>query len=183
MIKLTPTAIPDVIAIEPQVFSDRRGSFMETWHAEKFAREGLEVDFVQDNQSTSSRGTLRGLHYQLEQPQGKLVRVAFGEVFDVAVDLRRGSPTFGEWVGTRLSGENRVSLWIPVGFAHGFYVTSELAVLVYKCTDFYRSGDDRTIRWDDPDLAVEWPLAAGEGPLLSERDARGVSFERAELFP
>lgn len=165
------------------MFTDPRGSFMETWHAGKFARAGLDLEFVQDNQSTSLQGTLRGLHYQLEHPQGKLVRVVLGEVFDVAVDLRRSSPTLGKWVGVRLSQENRRLLWIPAGFAHGFYATSPVAVLLYKCTDFYDPADERTIRWDDPDLAVEWPLVAGERPSLSDRDARAASFAAAELLP
>lgn len=180
--KIRPTRIPDVLEIEPEVFEDGRGFFMETWHRRKFSECGLRVDFVQDNQSTSGRGTLRGLHYQIRQPQGKLCRVAAGEAFDVAVDLRRGSKTFGEWVGVRLSADNRRLLWVPPGFAHGFYVLSPSATFLYKCTDFYAPEHERTIRWDDPDLAVEWPLVAGESPSMSGKDLDGDRFREAELF-
>lgn len=178
--KFTPTAIPDVVLIEPQVFADERGFFMETWQRRKFAEAGIDVDFVQDNHSRSVKGTLRGLHYQLPpHAQGKLVRVTVGEVFDVAVDIRRGSPTFGRWVGEYLSAENKRMLWIPPGFAHGFYVTSDVAEFQYKCTDYYAPECERCIRWDDPQLAIAWPLA-GE-PLVSAKDERGFDLERAEL--
>mgnify|MGYP001443602565 FL=1 len=178
--KFTPTAIPDVVLIEPQVFADERGFFMETWQRRKFAEAGIDVDFVQDNHSRSVKGTLRGLHYQLPpHAQGKLVRVTVGEVFDVAVDIRRGSPTFGRWVGEYLSAENKRMLWIPPGFAHGFYVTSDVAEFQYKCTDYYAPECERCIRWDDPQLAIAWPLA-GE-PLVSAKDKRGVDLEWAEL--
>lgn len=178
-----PTDIPDVIVVQPRVFGDARGFFMETWQRRKFADGGIDVDFVQDNFSRSTRGTLRGLHYQIEQAQGKLVYVVAGEVFDVAVDLRRGSPTFGRWVSERLSAENRRMLWIPPGFAHGFYVLSESADFVYKCTDFWAPEHERTIRWDDPDLAIRWPIPAHAAPLVSDKDAAGVAFREAEVYP
>ncbi len=181
--KIQPTKIPEVLQIDPQLFSDERGSFMETWHQRKFADSGLEIDFVQDNQSTSSRHALRGLHYQIRQPQGKLARVVAGEAFDVAVDLRRGSATFGQWAGVRLSGDNRRMIWIPPGFAHGFYVLSDSVTFLYKCTDFYAPEHERTIRWDDPDLAIDWPLVDGEPPFLSRKDLEGTSFRDAELYP
>lgn len=177
-----PTEIPDVILIEPDVFGDNRGFFMETWHAEKFARAGIEANFVQSNHSKSAQGILRGLHYQIEHSQGKLVRAISGEVFDVAVDLRRSSTTFGQWVGRTLSAENKQMLWVPPGFAHGFYVLSESAEFVYQCTDFYAPQHERCIRWDDPDLAIEWPLITGQPPVLSEKDQQGASFKQAEVF-
>jgi dTDP-4-dehydrorhamnose 3,5-epimerase len=181
--KFTPTAIPDVVLIEPEVFGDERGFFMETWHAGKFAAAGLELSFVQDNHSRSRQGTLRGLHYQLDRPQGKLARVIAGEVFDVAVDLRHHSPTFGRWVGVTLSATNKKMLWVPPGFAHGFYVHSEQADFLYKCTEFYAPEAERVIRWDDPELTVNWPLEPDTAPLLSARDQMGVSFRDAEVFP
>jgi dTDP-4-dehydrorhamnose 3,5-epimerase len=177
-----PTAIPDVIVIRPRVFGDARGHFFESWEQRKFAAAGLQLTFVQDNENRSARHVLRGLHYQVRQPQGKLVRVVSGEVFDVAVDLRRSSPTFGRWVGVTLSGENHHELWVPAGFAHGFVVLSESAHFLYKCTDFYAPQLERAIRWDDPDLEVEWPLPAGASPVLSARDAAAVPFREAELF-
>jgi dTDP-4-dehydrorhamnose 3,5-epimerase len=180
--QITQTFIPDVLILDPEVYSDERGFFMETFHAEAFRQAGIEAPFVQDNHSRSRRGVLRGLHYQIRQPQGKLVRVVRGEVFDVAVDLRRSSDTFGRWVGERLSEDNRRQLWIPPGFAHGFYVLSDWADLVYKATDFYAPEWDRTIRWDDPQLAIEWPLRAGTPPVLSEKDACGASLSRADTF-
>lgn len=180
--KITPTAIPEVLLIEPEVYGDERGFFMETYRRSWFQEAGLDLDFVQDNHSRSARGILRGLHYQIRQPQGKLVRVTQGEVFDVAVDLRRGSPTFGRWVGERLSGENRRMLWVPPGFAHGFYVLSESADFLYKCTDYYAPEHERCIRWDDPDLAIDWPLLAGRPPVVSAKDARGVRFVEAEVY-
>ena len=181
--KFTPTSIPDVVLIEPDVFGDERGFFMETWHAGKFAAAGLAQTFVQDNHSRSRRGTLRGLHYQLSQPQGKLARVIAGEVFDVAVDLRRHSPTFGRWAGVNLSAANKKMLWVPPGFAHGFYVLSEEADFLYKCTAFYAAEDERVIRWDDPELAIAWPLRPGELPRLSPRDEAGADLRDAEVYP
>ena len=154
---------------------------METYSADALAAEGLAESFIQDNLSLSQKGTLRGLHYQIHQPQGKLVRVLAGEVFDVSVDLRRSSPTFGRWTAILLSAEQRRQLWIPPGFAHGFYVTSEVTEFVYKCTDFYAPEHERTIRWDDPDLAINWPLLEGQ-PILSQKDTSGVRFKEAEYF-
>lgn len=167
-IKVTPCALPEVLIIEPPVFGDARGFFMETFHTRKYAELGIARPFVQDNHSRSRRGILRGLHYQLRQPQGKLVYVVRGEVFDVAVDIRRGSPTFGKWVGEYLSEENKRQIFVPPGFAHGFYVTSAEADVFYKCTDFYRREDEYGILWSDAGLAIDWPLQ-GE-PLLSEKD-------------
>lgn len=175
------TAIPGVLVIEPVVRRDTRGFFVEVWHAERYRSAGIGLPFVQDNHSRSSRGTLRGLHYQIPQPQGKLVRVAAGEVFDVAVDLRRSSPTFGRWVGTVLSGDNHHQLWVPPGFAHGFYVLSESADLLYKCTDLYAPQHDRSLKWDDPDVGVDWPLVGP--PLLSAKDQAGVALREAETYP
>jgi dTDP-4-dehydrorhamnose 3,5-epimerase len=166
--KFHPTPLPGVVLVEPTVFSDPRGFFMETYHAPKFAEAGISEAFVQDNHSRSVQDTLRGLHYQIERPQGKLVRVVAGEVFDVAVDIRRGSPTFGRWHGVNLSADNRLQLYVPPGFAHGFCVVSDTADVIYKCTDVYAPKGERTIRWDDPELAVAWPVAR---PLLSEKDA------------
>lgn len=178
----TPTAIPDVILVEPRVFGDDRGFFMETYQAEKFAQAGIPAAFVQDNHSGSRRGILRGLHYQIRQPQGKLVRAVAGEIFDVAVDLRRGSPTFGRWTGAYLSAQNRCQIWIPVGFAHGFYVVSEWAEVLYKATDFYAPEWERCLAWNDPQLGIQWPLPAGELPQLSPKDAQGRWLADAELF-
>lgn len=181
--KLIDTRIPDVKIIEPAVFGDARGFFMESWHAGKFAELGLNLSFVQDNHSRSRQGILRGLHYQTEQAQGKLVRVTSGKVFDVAVDLRRSSPTFGQWVGAELSDENYHMLWVPPGFAHGFYVMSASADFLYKCTDFYTPQHEHCIRWDDPTLAIDWPLANGQPPLVSGKDAQGKSWQEAITFP
>ncbi len=180
--RLLPTAIPDVAVVEPQVHGDARGFFMESWNRRAFAAAGLDVDFVQDNHSRSRRGVLRGLHYQIRHPQGKLVRVVAGEVFDVAVDLRRASPTFGRAVGVRLSEANRRMLWIPPGFAHGFLVLSEWVDFLYKATDYYHPEHDRTLRWDDPALAIDWPLDGIE-PTVSAKDAAGVPLARAEAYP
>lgn len=177
-----PTAIPDVIRIEPKVFGDERGFFMETWQRHKFAEAGIDVDFVQDNHSRSVKGTLRGLHYQIRHPQGKLVRVTQGEVFDVAVDLRRSSPTFGLWIGSYLSAKNKRMLWIPPGFAHGFYVTGESAEFQYKCTDYFAAEYERCIFWNDPEIGVKWPLDRGVKPLISKKDRAGVSLADADLF-
>jgi dTDP-4-dehydrorhamnose 3,5-epimerase len=182
-VNFVPTEIPEVIRVEPEVFEDHRGYLFEAWNAREFARAGIEAEFVQDNVSSSSRGTLRGLHYQLPRPQGKLVRVVRGKVFDVVVDLRRSSATFGKWVGDWLSAEEKSCLWIPIGFAHGFYVTSEVAEFVYKCTDFYSPNDQHTLRWDDPDLAIAWPIADGSSPRLSAKDAAGLDFRSIEHFP
>lgn len=178
--RFVPSRIPEVVVIEPKVFEDRRGFVMETWQRAKFLEAGLDPEFVQDNHSSSGRGTLRGLHYQVQQTQAKLVSVAAGEVFDVAVDLRRSSETYGEWVGHRLSAENKSLLWVPQGFAHGFYVTSNSATVLYKCTDFYAPGHSRVIRWDDPTLAIDWPLAEGREPILSNEDQRGSAFLDSE---
>lgn len=175
-------AIPDLILIEPKVYGDARGFFMETWNARLFALNGLDLNFVQDNHSRSVQGTLRGLHYQSKRPQGKLVRVVAGEVFDVAVDLRRSSPTFGKSVGLTLSADNKRQLWIPPGFAHGFYVMSEIAEFQYKCTEFYAPEHERALRWDDPTLAIAWPLVNAQPPKLSAKDANAVSWVDAECF-
>jgi len=180
--KFTPTSIPDIILIEPRVRGDSRGFFMETYQARKFADAGIPADFVQDNHSGSQRGALRGLHYQIRQAQGKLVRVVVGEVYDVAVDLRRSSPTFGQWVGVLLSAENKRQVWVPPGFAHGFYVTSEWAEFVYKVTDFYAPEWERILAWNDPQLNVQWPLVDGQPPVMSARDAQGKLLAEADLF-
>jgi dTDP-4-dehydrorhamnose 3,5-epimerase len=179
--KCTQTGIPDVMILEPQVFGDERGFFMETWHRRTFADLGIDFDFVQDNHSRSSKGILRGLHYQIKHPQGKLVRVIRGEVFDVAVDIRKNSPTFGKWEGVILSAENRRMLWIPPGFAHGFYVTSDDAEFVYKCTDFYAPEHERSINWNDPEIDITWPLDRND-PILSAKDRTGKAFAEAEMF-
>lgn len=176
------TAIPEVLIIEPKVFGDSRGFFFESFNARTFAeRTGVDVEFVQDNHSRSRQGVLRGLHYQLQNPQGKLVRVTLGEVLDVAVDIRRGSPTFGRWVSARLSAESHRQMWIPAGFAHGFVVLSESADFLYKTTDYYNPAAERCIRWDDPQLAIDWQLTSA--PLLSAKDQAGVLLQDAELFP
>ena len=176
-----PTSLPDVLMIEPKVFGDDRGFFFESFNERAFeAAVGRRVAFVQDNHSKSVRGVLRGLHYQRRHPQGKLVRVTAGEVFDVAVDLRRASPSFGRWTGATLSADNRRQLWIPEGFAHGFVVLSDAAEFLYKTTDYWHPDDERTIAWDDPTLAVEWPLDGA--PSLSKKDRAGTAFDRAEVF-
>jgi dTDP-4-dehydrorhamnose 3,5-epimerase len=177
-VKVQPTAVPGVLVIEPVVHRDARGFFLETWRAERYADAGVPAGFVQDNQSRSVRGTLRGLHYQVVEVQGKLVRCSVGEVYDVAVDLRRGSPTYGRWVGVTLSDRDHRQLWIPPGCAHGFYVTSETADVSYKSTAPYAPEHERVIRWDDPDLAIAWPLQGG-APTLSARDAAGLAFRAA----
>jgi dTDP-4-dehydrorhamnose 3,5-epimerase len=178
-----PTAIPDVILVRPRVFGDARGFFFESWEERKFAAAGLDAKFVQDNHSRSTKHILRGLHYQIEHIQGKLVRVVVGTVFDVAVDIRRSSATFGRWVSVTLSDENHHMLWIPPGFAHGFLVLSDFADLVYRCTDFYSPRHERAILWSDPGLNIEWPLAPGEEPVLSAKDAVAVRFRDAEYLP
>jgi dTDP-4-dehydrorhamnose 3,5-epimerase len=178
----TSTSILEVLLITPKVFGDERGFFMETFQARSFAEAGIHATFVQDNHSRSRQGVLRGLHYQIQQPQGKLVRVILGEIFDVAVDIRRASPTFGKWVGVRLSAENRQQLWIPPGFAHGFYVLSEWAEVLYKATDFYAPQWERTILWNDPEIGIKWPLLSGAPLSLSAKDERGVLLKDAECF-
>ena len=178
-----PTSLPDVVLIKPRVFGDTRGFFMETWEASVFAASGLDVKFVQDNHSLSVKSTLRGLHYQIQQPQGKLVRVVAGEVFDVAVDLRRSSPSFGKWVGMILSAENKQQLWVPPGFAHGFLVLSDTAEFVYKCTDYYAPQHERTLLWNDPGVKIAWPLAPGQLPILSDKDRAGKPLRTAETYP
>jgi dTDP-4-dehydrorhamnose 3,5-epimerase len=172
-----------VLLLEPAVHRDQRGYFLETWRADRHAAAGVATEFVQDNQSHSVRHTLRGLHYQVRQPQGKLVRVARGEIFDVAVDLRCSSPTFGRWVGAMLSDVSHHQLWIPPGFAHGFYVLSETADLVYKCTAYYDPADDHTLLWNDTTVGIEWPLVAPSPPLLSPKDAAGLRLEAAATYP
>jgi dTDP-4-dehydrorhamnose 3,5-epimerase len=177
-----PTAIPDVCLIRPKVFGDERGFFMETYQAQRFGAAGLPLIFVQDNHSGSQRNTLRGLHYQISQAQGKVVRVIIGEVYDVAVDIRRWSPTFGKWVGYPLSAENRMELWVPPGFAHGFYVLSDWAEVIYKATDYYAPQHERSLRWDDPELGIPWPIPPGQTPILSPKDAAGVPLSQAEVY-
>lgn len=180
--KFSPTAISEVKVIQPKLYSDERGFFMETYQAARFSDAGIEVKFVQDNHSGSVKGTLRGLHYQIRHPQGKLVQIVTGEVYDVAVDIRRSSLTFGKWVGKKLSAENKLQLWIPPGFAHGFYVLSDWADVIYKVTDYYAAEWDRTLLWNDPDLGIEWPLINKAPPLLSEKDANGTSLKDADTF-
>lgn len=179
---VTPTAIAEVLIVEPKVFGDARGFFFESFNQRAFEQaSGLNLEFVQDNHSRSAQGVLRGLHYQIQQPQGKLVRVARGRVFDVAVDLRRSAPTFGRWVGVELSEDNHRQLWVPAGFAHGFVVLSEFADFLYKTTDYYAPEHERCIAWNDPQLGIQWP---GETtPRLSVKDAAGLAFSQAEYFP
>jgi dTDP-4-dehydrorhamnose 3,5-epimerase len=178
---VTPTAIPDVLMLQPKVFGDSRGFFFESFNEQDFAQAtGLNVKFVQDNHSRSAKGVLRGLHYQLQQPQGKLVRVVRGAVFDVAVDIRRSSPTFGQWVGCELSDDNHRQFWVPPGFAHGFVVLSESADFLYKTTDYYAPAHERCIAWDDADIGITWP--AGLVPQLSAKDLAGKSLRDAEVF-
>lgn len=177
------TALSDVILIHPRVFRDSRGYFLETWEQRKFAAAGIEAQFVQDNHSRSVRHVLRGLHYQIKQPQGKVVRVVTGRIFDVAVDIRRASPTFGRWVAATLSDENHDMLWVPRGFAHGFFVLSDFADVLYRCTDFYAPAHERTIAWNDADIGVAWPVPTGAEPLVSEKDAGGLPLRDADCFP
>ncbi len=179
--KIIPTAIPDLLIFEPKVFGDQRGFFLESYNQLTFqSLTGLSLNFVQDNHSRSGKNVLRGLHYQIQQPQGKLVRVVSGKVFDVAVDLRKSSPTFGRWDGVELSGDNHRQLWVPPGFAHGFVVLSEQADFLYKTTDYYAPEHERCIRWDDPDIGIVWP--EGIAPLLSGKDQQGLSLKDAEVF-
>jgi dTDP-4-dehydrorhamnose 3,5-epimerase len=178
--RVVPTSIPDVLVVEPRVFGDPRGFFFESWNRRALREAGLDADFVQDNHSRSARGVLRGLHYQIRHPQGKLVRVVAGEVFDVAVDLRRGSPTFGRHVAITLSAENRKMLWVPPGFAHGFCVTSESADFLYKTTDYWHQEHERTLLWSDPALGIAWPVDGA--PLVAAKDAAGTPLATAELY-
>lgn len=176
------TEIPDIILVEPRVFGDERGFFTETYQAQRFAEAGICADFVQDNHSGSRQGILRGLHYQIRQAQGKLFRVAVGEVFDVVVDIRRSSPTFGRWVGVTLSAKNHRQIWVPPGFAHGFYTLSDWAEVVYKTTDYYAPQWERSLLWNDPALGIDWPLIDAQPPLLSAKDAQGLPLSQAETF-
>ncbi|MCB2202854.1 dTDP-4-dehydrorhamnose 3,5-epimerase [bacterium] len=176
------TAIPSVLLLQPKVISDNRGFFLESYQKKNFFKAGIPYDFVQDNHSSSVKSTLRGLHYQISHTQGKLVRVVIGKIFDIAVDLQKSSPFFGQWVGAVLSAENKRELWIPPGFAHGFLVLSEQADVIYKATDYYAPESERCIRWDDPKLAIDWPIPEGELPIVSEKDMMGLSFEEAEVF-
>jgi dTDP-4-dehydrorhamnose 3,5-epimerase len=176
------TNIPDVLLCKPRVFGDKRGFNVETYRTDVFARAGIVETFVQDNQSGSQQGILRGLHYQIRQTQGKLVRVVVGEIFDVSVDLRRSSSTFGRWVGVLLSAENKQQVWIPTGFAHGFYVMSEWSEVIYKTTDYYAPEWECTLLWNDPALGINWPLLNGRVPVLSEKDTQGRLLSEAELF-
>jgi dTDP-4-dehydrorhamnose 3,5-epimerase len=188
-IKFIPTVLPDILLIQPPVYDDERGFTMETYQTQHFAAAGIAADFVQDNHSASRQGTLRGLHYQIQQAQGKLVRVVIGEIYDVAVDLRSSSPTFGRWVGANLSAENKLQMWLPTGFAHGFYVLSPWAEVLYKTTDYYAPEWGRTIQWDDPDLNIPWPRLPGVDVLLSAKDrpvaqgGQAVPFSAAEVYP
>lgn len=180
--KVTPTSIPDVLILEPKVFGDERGFFMESFNQRDFDMAvGYHVDFVQDNHSRSGKGVLRGLHYQVQQPQGKLVRVVRGAVFDVAVDIRRSSPTFGKWVGVELTESNQRQLWVPVGFAHGFLVVSDTADFLYKTTDYYAPAHERCILWNDASLGIAWP-DVGQDPALSPKDGAGLSMQQADSF-
>lgn len=180
--KFIETDIPDVKILEPAVFGDERGFFMETFRADEFVRQTGAKPFVQDNHSKSAHGILRGLHYQLEQTQGKLVRVVSGAVFDVAVDMRQSSATFGRWVGVELSAENKRQLWVPEGFAHGFYVLTESAEFVYKCTDYYHPQSEASLLWNDPSVGIDWPLVNGVPPKLSAKDLNGLAFAQAPKF-
>ena len=177
-----PTRIPEIILVKPKIYEDPRGFFMETYREDRFIMGGISQPFVQENHSASSKGVIRGLHYQIQKTQGKLVRVISGEIFDVAVDIRRSSPTFGLWVGIILSVENKYQLWVPSGFAHGFYVLSERAEVVYKVTDYYAPEWERSILWNDPKIGIDWHLAKDASPILSQKDLNGKSLADAELF-
>jgi dTDP-4-dehydrorhamnose 3,5-epimerase len=180
--KFSQTKLPGVLIVEPDIIGDKRGFFFVTFQAHKFTEAGIKADFIQDNHSGSQKGTLRGLHYQIRYSQGKLIRVIAGEIFDVAVDIRQSSPSFGKWVGVRLSADNKNQLWVPEGFAHGFYVITDWAEVVYKVTDVYAPEWERTIAWDDPEIGIEWPIPKGTHPLLSEKDLQGKSLPEADLF-
>ena len=178
-----PTRLPEVVLIKPKVFGDERGFFLESWQQKKFADAGIHADFVQDNHSHSSQWILRGMHYQIQNTQGKLVRVSRGAVYDVAIDVRRSSPRFGEWVGVELSDVNHQMMWIPPGFAHGFLTLTEKVDFMYKCTELYSPQYERCIRWDDPDVGIQWPLPVGVSPQLAARDAQAPGIRNAEVFP
>jgi dTDP-4-dehydrorhamnose 3,5-epimerase len=180
--KFVSTKIKGVILIDPVVYNDERGYFCETFQAKNFSEAGIPTHFVQDNQSGSNRGVIRGLHYQIHQAQGKLVRVIAGEIYDVAVDLRKSSPTCGKWIGHILSAENKRQIWIPPGFAHGFYVLSEWAEVLYKATDFYAPVWERTLLWNDPQVNITWPLVNGQLPIISQKDSQGCRIEETELY-
>jgi dTDP-4-dehydrorhamnose 3,5-epimerase len=181
--KVTATSIPEVLIIEPEVLGDKRGFFFESFNQGNFQQAtGLDVQFVQDNHSRSAKGVLRGLHYQIQRPQGKLVRVVRGAVFDVVVDIRQSSPTFGHWVGVELTEGNYRQLWLPPGFAHGFYVLSDIADFLYKTTEYYFSDFDRSIAWNDPEIAIRWPIEAGTNPIVSSKDEKAARLVDAEVF-
>lgn len=180
--QFSSTKLTGVILVEPKVFEDERGFIFESYHAQRFAENGLSLNFCQDNHSRSKKGALRGIHYQIRQAQGKLVRVVIGEIYDVAVDLRKSSPTFGQWMGMNLSAENKKQLYVPPGFGHGFYVVSEWAEVLYKATDYYAPQWERTLLWNDPDVNIEWPVSPGEEPILSPKDAAGIPFGQAEVY-
>jgi dTDP-4-dehydrorhamnose 3,5-epimerase len=180
--EFVPTNLPEVILLRPKIFGDERGFFLETYRLDHFIEAGISAPFVQDNHSGSQQGVLRGLHYQIRQAQGKLVRVISGEIYDVAVDIRRSSPTCGQWTGAKLSAENKFQLWVPPGFAHGFYVLSEWAEVTYKVTDYYAPAWERSLLWNDPVLAIQWPLIDGRTPALAAKDADGKRLADAELF-
>ena len=178
--KFTPATIPDILLIDPDIYEDKRGFFFESYHLERFQRAGIIGSFVQDNHSGSAKGVLRGLHYQINRPQGKLIKIVIGTIYDVCVDLRKNSPTFAQWIGIELAAETHQQLWIPPGFAHGFYVLSEWAEVIYKTTDYYSPKDERTIAWNDPDLNIDWHL--NSTPVLSEKDSHGLSFSEAPKY-
>lgn len=180
--QITPTTIPGVVKIQPRIFEDERGFLFESYQSRLFKKQGIGVKFVQDNHVGSKQGVLRGLHYQIQHAQGKLVRVAVGKIFDVAVDLRQRSPTFGHWVGAELSAENKAQLWIPPGFAHGYYTLSDWTEVLYKVTDFYAPVWERTLLWNDPDLAIDWPISEGKTPIISDKDASADPFRHAEYY-
>ena len=180
--KIIPTALAEVLIIEPRLFADDRGFFLESWNARSFAEAGIDASFVQDNHSRSARSVLRGLHYQIGRPQGKLVRVVRGRVYDVAVDIRRSSPSFGQWIGVELSAENKKMLWVPEGFAHGFLSLEEGTEFLYKCTDFYSPEHERSILWSDPEIGIAWPLGSDD-PILAGKDATAPLLADAEVFP
>lgn len=180
--QFSSTHLPNVILIEPKVFEDERGFFFESYHEQRFTENGLALEFCQDNHSRSKKEALRGLHYQIKQAQGKLVRVVIGEIYDVAVDIRKSSPSFGQWMGINLSAENKKQLYIPPGFAHGFYVVSDWAEVLYKATDYYAPQWERTLLWNDPQVNISWPIPPGEEPILSSKDAAGIPLGKAEVY-
>ena len=180
--KFSQTKLPGVVIVEPDIIGDQRGFFLETYQVQKFTEAGIEANFIQDNHSGSQKGTLRGLHYQIRYSQGKLIRVVAGEIFDVAVDIRQRSPSFGKWVGVRLSADNKNQFWVPEWFAHGFYVITDWAEVVYKVTDIYAPEWERTIAWNDPEIGIEWPIPKGAHPLLSEKDLHVKNLQEADLF-